>query len=163
MVDFVGFFPLILAATLLLMFNYKVLLSVTPVSSCCVEIAGMLIRSLEFYPALSELLFLNCFPCFSACMRYSSFVQGALKQSSQGAVLTSACPLLQRCQHNPWQWHSAVWHLWTAGILAQQLRWLCCESEHGWNPSSFPSLLAFPPHFLKLKSVVPECCSAPVI
>lgn len=100
-VDFVGFFPLILAATLLLMFNYKVLLSVTPVSSCCIEIAGMLIRSLEFYPALSELLFLNCFPCFSACMRYSSFVQGALKQSSQGAVLTSACPLLQRCQHNP--------------------------------------------------------------
>lgn len=153
------------------MLNYKASLSVTPVSSCCVEIAGMLICSLEFYPALSELLFFfELFPLFSAPMRYSNFLQGAqkniLKQSSRGAVLTSACDLLQCCQHNTWQRHSAVWHLWTAGILAQQLWWLCCESGHGWNPSSLSSLLVFPlhflfpPHFLMLKSVVqpPECC-----
>lgn len=38
-------------------FNVKSqgLLSATPVSSCCTEVAGMLICSLEFYPALSEI------------------------------------------------------------------------------------------------------------
>lgn len=58
-VGFVGFFfSLILGATLLFMLNHKNSLSVTPpVSSCCIEIAGMLICSLEFYPALPEILF----------------------------------------------------------------------------------------------------------
>lgn len=81
-----GFFPLIIRATLLLMLNYKALLSVTPVSSCCTEIAGMLICSLEFYPALFELLVLNCFPCFSACMRYSDFLQGSCAQISLSSL-----------------------------------------------------------------------------
>lgn len=87
------FFSLIVGTTLLFMLNHKNSLSVTPGCSCCVEMAGMLIYILEFYPALSEILFWTL-PCFLPVWDTLTFYKGLrriLKQSSQGAVFTSAC------------------------------------------------------------------------